>query len=189
MTYRERRQARADRLRGWADKREDSADARYQAAASIADNIPFGQPILVGHHSEGRARRDMARIDNNMRASIESSRMAHSMHERANNIEAAAANAIYSDDPDAVEQLRAKLTRLEAERDSIKTFNVQCRKGIVDTSLLVEGQRKDYESCRQFSGSSIGKRGEMPAYVLSNLGGNIARLRKRVVSLERRAAL
>jgi hypothetical protein len=34
--------------------------------------IPFGQPILVGHHSEGRARRDQGRIESGMRAGVES---------------------------------------------------------------------------------------------------------------------
>ena len=33
----------------------------------------MGQPILVGHHSEGRHRRDLKRIDNNMRKSVEES--------------------------------------------------------------------------------------------------------------------
>ena len=38
--------------------------------AAIADNIPFGQPILIGHHSEKRARRDKEKIDNGMRKAV-----------------------------------------------------------------------------------------------------------------------
>jgi len=38
--------------------------------------IPMGQPILVGHHSEGRHRRDLKRIDSGMRKAIEESEKA-----------------------------------------------------------------------------------------------------------------
>src|SRR5437660_3812315 len=109
MTYRERRQARAERLRGWADGRDAKAAARFAAVDAIADNIPFGQPILVGHHSERRARRDQGRIHAGMRAGIENTRKAESMRSRAANIEAAADRAIYSDDPDAPERLRQRI--------------------------------------------------------------------------------
>lgn len=45
MTYRERRLAKAERLREWADKREEKADATYSTAHNIGSQIPFGQPI------------------------------------------------------------------------------------------------------------------------------------------------
>jgi hypothetical protein len=37
---------------------------------AIADGIPLGQPILVGHHSERRARKDAERIENGMRRAV-----------------------------------------------------------------------------------------------------------------------
>lgn len=67
----ERAEDRAERFEGYSDNRaSDSANASKQASA-IADCIPFGQPILVGHHSEGRARRDAARIQNGFRKAVE----------------------------------------------------------------------------------------------------------------------
>ena len=60
-TYRERRLAKAERLRDWAVKREEKAASAFKAAHTLADMIPMGQPILVDHHSEGRARRDAER--------------------------------------------------------------------------------------------------------------------------------
>lgn len=48
---------RADRFAGYSDKRLDDAQRARAAVAAIADGIPFGQPILVGHHSERKARR------------------------------------------------------------------------------------------------------------------------------------
>jgi len=45
------------------------------------DGIPLGQPILVGHHSERRARRDAERIDNGIRRMVEEHELAD--HHRA----------------------------------------------------------------------------------------------------------
>jgi biotin operon repressor len=39
------------------------SDAAFKAEHSILDRIPPGQPILIGHHSERRHRRDLKRAD------------------------------------------------------------------------------------------------------------------------------
>ncbi|MFF5968226.1 ParB/RepB/Spo0J family partition protein [Streptomyces collinus] len=67
----ERAEDRADRYSDRAGRAVASADARRATAHSISKRFEFGQPILVGHHSEGRARRDAERIDQNMRKSFE----------------------------------------------------------------------------------------------------------------------
>ncbi|MFJ7592518.1 ParB/RepB/Spo0J family partition protein [Streptomyces sp. NPDC097617] len=67
----ERAEGRADRFGDRAGRAVASADARRSAADQISKRFEMGQPILVGHHSEGRARRDAARIDTNMRKSFE----------------------------------------------------------------------------------------------------------------------
>lgn len=66
----ERAEERADRFETYSDNRKADAEAAQKAVSAIADNIPFGQPILVGHHSEKRARKDKERIENGMRRSI-----------------------------------------------------------------------------------------------------------------------
>lgn len=180
MTYRERRERRAERLREWAEKREARSDAAHEAAHQIADMIPVGQPILMGHHSQKRAERDVSRLQRLASQSLEHSRKAEEMRRKAANIDAAADRAIYSDDPDAGERLAVKLADLEAQRDRIKAFNASCRKGTPDLDLLDAAQRADYETSKRVTPYNIGKRGEMPAYVLSNLSGNISRTRKRL---------
>lgn len=67
----ERADDRVERFSDRADRAVASADARRASADQISKRFEFGQPILVGHHSEGRARRDAARIDTNMRKSFE----------------------------------------------------------------------------------------------------------------------
>lgn len=62
----ERMDARAGRLQNRADRLATESDARYQRADEIVKRRPFGQPILVGHHSERGARADQKRIEQNM---------------------------------------------------------------------------------------------------------------------------
>lgn len=172
MTYRERRLARAERLRGYADSNEARSDARYAGAKQISDGIPFGQPILVAHHSEGRHRRDLAKIDAGMGAAVELGRKAEKQAHAADAIEAQAAGAIYDDDPDAIAALTAKLAKLEARREQMKSANTEYRR-----EHRAELKAMDpYDRARAVP---------YVAYELSNLGGNITRCRERLARLER----
>ena len=182
-TYRERREAKAERLRDWADKREAKAESAYTAARTVADQIPFGQPILVGHHSQRRAERDADRIHRNMGKSFEHSKKAEEMRRKAANIESAADAAIYSDDPDACERLADKIATLEAERDRIKRYNATARKGSPDLTILTDAERKDLESVLRYAPYQS-KNGAFPSYVLSNLGKKIKTARDRLADLE-----
>lgn len=183
-TYRERRQARAERLRGWAEKRQAKADASLNQAHQMGEAIPFGQPILVGHHSEGRDRRYRDRMHNAMDRGIEHQRKAGDMNARANGIESQLATSIYSDDPNAVPALEQRVAALEAERDRIKAYNATARKGKPDTSLLNESERKALLDALRYSPGAPTS-GAFPSYHLSNLTGNIARQRKRLEELRR----
>jgi protein-L-isoaspartate O-methyltransferase len=69
-TPEDRAAQRAERFETYKNKRGVEAEHARKAVASIADNIPMGQPILVGHHSERHARRDAERIENGMRRAV-----------------------------------------------------------------------------------------------------------------------
>lgn len=62
---------KAERYETYAENAQARAESRSQAAESISSFIPFGQPILVGHHSEKRHRRDIERIRSNVEKSVE----------------------------------------------------------------------------------------------------------------------
>lgn len=79
----ERAAERADRYSGYAASAAGRAEAAYSRASAIAEMIPFGQPILVGHHSEARHRRDADRIDAGMRKSVEEDGKAQHWQNRA----------------------------------------------------------------------------------------------------------
>jgi hypothetical protein len=53
----ERAEERADRFVDYKEKRISDAERAQEAVSRIADNIPRGQPILIGHHSERHAAR------------------------------------------------------------------------------------------------------------------------------------
>ncbi|MFG9957598.1 DUF3560 domain-containing protein, partial [Pseudomonas aeruginosa] len=55
--YEQKLADRRERLQERAAKISGESGALYQRAKTMASAIPFGQPILVGHHSEGRDRR------------------------------------------------------------------------------------------------------------------------------------
>lgn len=92
----DRSEARSERLDERADKAATRSQAARAASDRISDHIPFGQPILVGHHSEGRARRDAARIHASMRKSIDEANYAGDLARRA---DAAAAHMRRRNDP------------------------------------------------------------------------------------------
>lgn len=101
MTRRERLEARLDRRREWAVKVEHRATAAFEGVHRIADNIPLGQPILVGHHSERRHRRDIDRINAGMSRGVEEQNLAERHDSKAGGIERALDSSIFSDDSDA----------------------------------------------------------------------------------------
>ena len=66
----ERAEERAERFEGYSDNRLKDAEQARTGVHAITENIPLGQPILVGHHSEKRARKDAERIENGMRKAV-----------------------------------------------------------------------------------------------------------------------
>lgn len=175
-TYRERRAARAERLRGWAEKREATATAQLTSQPELRHDWAF---ITQPGHIPARER--MNRADDR---ACESLRKAESMASRAAGIEAQLAGAIYSDDDDAVEALEARIAGLEAERDRVKAYNASCRKGSPDTSLLTEAEKRALAGVLRYAAYQS-KGGAFPSYHLSNLSANINRNRKRLEGLRK----
>lgn len=62
MTLAERAAAKVERLEGLADKRADDANRFARAANELSRSFEFGQPILVGHHSEAKARKTQQKM-------------------------------------------------------------------------------------------------------------------------------
>lgn len=67
----ERAEDRADRFTVYHEKRGAEAASAIDYVHKITDNIPLGQPMMVGHHSEARARRDAKRIERGMQRAVD----------------------------------------------------------------------------------------------------------------------
>lgn len=160
MTYEERKQEKIERYKELATKARMQSESAYEASNRAVSAIPFGQPILVGHHSESTHRRAIQRSHSAMDRSLKLSDKAEYYEQKAKNLENHA--MISSDDPDAIDQLKAKVKKLEDQRERIKQKNKELRSQGKDT---------------------------YPGYVLSNLGNNIRSVKQRIQLLEKRKSI
>lgn len=101
---------RAERFEVYSEKRAEDAEAARAAVAAIAEAIPFGQPILVGHHSEKHARRDVERIGTGMQRAVKMWGTSHYWTRRA---QAAIQHAKYKERPDVRQR---RIRGLEADQ-------------------------------------------------------------------------
>lgn len=183
-SYEAKRAARADRLAERARKLEREADRASERAWKSIEQIPPGQPILVGHHSEKRHRRDLAKHDNAMRKACDLRDQAAEASHRA--LAASLNTSISSDDPDAVRKLREKLEGLARDQARFKTVNAAIRRkdtAAGDRALAELGCTPE-QIAKLRTPDFCGRIG-IPDYVLSNNNGNMRRIRERIEQLER----
>lgn len=181
--YQERKEARIDRMEKRAARAQAESSAASHAAHEIMRHIPPGQPILVGHHSERHHRRDLDKIDRNMRKSIEAGEKAAYYASRA---ESAASNhAISSDDPDAVEKLEAKLAKLQAAQEEDKALNAYYRKNKTVKGFPGISDEEADRTDRELSEMHEGIRRPVPAWQFSNRNGEIKRIKDRLAQLRK----
>lgn len=59
---RQKAERRAERFQKFADSASKSANTAAETSRQLSDQMPLGQPILVGHHSENKTRKHYARV-------------------------------------------------------------------------------------------------------------------------------
>lgn len=192
MTTREKLERKASLREDWAAKRKQRATSEWKAAHSAVEGIEFGQPILIGHHSEKKHRRALERSDQHSRHAVESMDMADLHAGKASGLRDALDRSIYSDDDNAIAAIQARIDEREAEASRIKAYNATCRAAAKrgethgDLSLLDEKQRQDLLGIARVCSYQLGEGGQFPGYVLSNLRGNITSDKKRIEEITRR---
>lgn len=185
MGRRQRLESKLQKRIDWAASRERQASEHFQKSEQAVAGIVFGQPILVGHHSEKRHRSAIAKCEHHGFAGVDDLKMAEHHREKAAGLESTL-DAIFSDDEDAVEKLEAKIAELSAERERWKAYNKSCRSGSPNLDLLDEHQKEDIVSISRVASYSIGKLGQAPSYKLQNLGANIRRYEQRLEAAKAR---
>jgi len=189
-TRRERLERKAERRREWASKADGRAERRFDAARRLADMIPLGQPILVGHHSQRRAEADRDRIHRDMGKGVAEAELSRSHDSKADGIEGQLDRSIYSDDTDAVQALEARIEERQAEVERCKAINKAIRAGAGWEARLAppltEKEKAELLSLARAWGN-VYKPG-YPPYHLSNLNGRIRADRERLKAITARAA-
>lgn len=106
----QRAEERAERYAGYAASAAGKAAHAAQKAHDISRRFEFGQPILVGHHSEAKARRDQERMHDAMRKSIQESDKAGHWQSRAS------ASEQFSERLERPDVVIRRIERLEEEQ-------------------------------------------------------------------------
>lgn len=181
--YERKLAARRARLERKAAAAAAAASRRFGAARAIGSQIPMGQPILVGHHSEGRHRRDLARIDAHMRKGV-------AAQDRAEELRGAAAavgtGGISSDDPEALAKLQAKLGAQQARHRLMVATNKAWRlKGAERRQAALAALGHNAATVARYLAAT-----EPPfaRYELSNSTARIKATEQRIAQIQRDAA-
>ena len=155
MNYHEKKSKKIKRYKELAKKAREKGQEHRESSNKITDMIPTGQPILVGHHSEKKHRRDLQRSDNHMRKNLDYQKKAEYYEDKAKASENN--KSISSDDPEAITKLEEKLKNMEIKREKIKQYNKTAKK---ESKEKVDG------------------------YVLTNLNANIRATKKRIEKIK-----
>lgn len=173
--FEERRQKRLEYAEEQARKNEEKAAALHKTAHKMAEHIPMGQPILVGHHSEKAHRNHLKKINNTFSKAVEASDKADYYTQKAKAIERN--KAIFSDDPEALQKLDEKIDRLEKLQEFMKQANKCVKKGDKEGFLKLEhASEKIWEELNK--PDCFGNLG-FASFKLTNNGAKIRNLKKR----------
>jgi len=71
LSVEDRAHQRKDRFEQYQANRERDANCAYRTSSELADNVPMGQPILIGHHSEHKARKIANKIESSMALAVD----------------------------------------------------------------------------------------------------------------------
>lgn len=177
--YHERRANRVKRAAAQAAKNEKATEQLHKQADDIASHIPPGQPILVGHHSEKRHRRDLDNIHNKMSRARDAADKAAYYADKAESIEKN--TAIASDNPDAIDLLEQKLAKLTTLQDFMKAANKAIRKNDREAFMKIPSATADMWE-KLITPDFMGRIG-YPDYKLRNNNQVMAATRKRLEAL------
>jgi len=148
-SYEKRQEEKRERFEDRADRAANEAAVTYKRAHELADVIPFGQPILVGHHSESSDRRYRARIHDTFSKSVALQDKAEHYRNKA---VAVGTGGISSDDPDAIAKLEEQLAQLRADQEKMVKANKAVRSN--DVAALVEMGYTQEEAAKLLQGVS-----------------------------------
>lgn len=160
----ERAEQRAERFDEYHDKRTADATSAAAGVKRLADGIPLGQPILVGHHSERHARKDAERIENGMRRAVKMWETAEYWTRRA---AGAISHAKYKERPD----VRARRIKgIEADLRKVERSDKESAGGLRMLELIDLP-----EKWKANEAGAMPTREERAAYIAGRMNANVSR--------------
>lgn len=184
--WEEKQAAKKARLERAAERASREAEDHFGRASRIVDGIPLGQPILIGHHSEKRHRRDLERMRSSMDAGVAAQRRAEDYERRADSV---GRGGISSDDPDAILKLEAELKEVEDRQALMKRVNAAHKRFLKDPASL-DGE--DFpeavkQRIRTYKPAYSWEPHPFAPFQLTNNSANARRIRLRIAELQKRA--
>lgn len=178
--FHERKANRIENAENQSAKNAAASTTFYLRSKEMSSVIPMEQPILVGHHSEGRDRRYRDKIWNTMGKSVEAQKKAGYYADKAEAIKNN--DAIFADDPDAIEKLEAKLKDLQAAQDFMKSANKcirnQDREAFLKLPMATAATWDELTQPKRFGGMGFA------GFSLTNNNANIRRIKQRIYELK-----
>jgi len=188
MTKREKLEQKLEKREEWAEKAREKCSEEFETARKITENIPFGQPILVGHHSERMHRRDIERSASHMDKGCAEYRKAEYHEEKARGLSRMLDNTIFSDDEDAIERLQEKLGDRRALQEGYKRINKIIRSKQLTSAEKVKEIMLVGIVGEENATEMVGRGYGIPAYAMQNNNGEIRRLEQRIKEITARKA-
>lgn len=115
---------KAERLQRYASNAKQKSDNYYKTSHDLVKDIPLGQPILVGHHSEKAHRNILEKSWNAMGKCVEESDKAERYNERAAYWEKKA-DTINLSMPESIEYFEFELEKAKAEHEGLKNGTIK----------------------------------------------------------------
>lgn len=184
--YEQRQEEKREGLRAAAARRRETSSQLETEGRKALEAIPFGQPILVGHHSERGDRayrgRAIGKIDK-----------AYKLGSEANELEARAdrigTGGVSSDDPEAVAKLTGKLEELKKAHEQMLAVNKAYKAFLVEPkSLETSGLPERLQNIvRTYVPRYSWEKQPFVRFQLTNSSANIRRIQKRIEELRAKA--
>lgn len=114
---------KAERYNNWAASAEKKSDEFFKHSHDLTKHIPFGQPILVGHHSESGHRKLLDKSWNAMGKSVEFSDLAENHESKAEYWEKRA-KIINLSMPESLELYEYKLQEAISNHEGLKNGTI-----------------------------------------------------------------
>ena len=178
--YKERKERKIETFTEKARKTNVLANHEFKNAQDMGSVIPFGQPILIGHHSEKGHRSLLKRIDAAYHRAHEAGEKAAYYQDKAETAENN--RSISGDDTEAVNRYLAKLEQLETAQEHMKAVNKAWKQG---TTALHELGLSDEAIEKLKSKMPDYETKPFPAWALSNNSAEIRRVKEKIEELKR----